>query len=140
MQISRKADYALRAVNYLVNQPNNKRSSISEIAEKEGIPRDFLAKILKELCRAGFLKSYQGVTGGYQLAKDKSDISFLNVIEAMQGEVKVNMCIDENGGCQCQHRISCTMLPFWEEIQKNVVRDLSEVTFDNPRLQSRQAN
>jgi Rrf2 family protein len=134
MQISRKADYALRAITFLVNQPDNKRSSISEIAESEGIPRDFLAKILKELCRTGFLKSFQGVTGGYQLAKDRSKISFLNVIEAMQGEVKVNMCVDDNGGCQCNHRISCTMLPFWKKIQKNVVRDLGEVTFDDPKF------
>jgi Rrf2 family protein len=134
MQISRKADYALRAITFLVNQPDNKRSSISEIAESEGIPRDFLAKILKELCRSGFLKSFQGVTGGYQLAKDKSQISFLNVIEAMQGEVKVNMCVDDNGGCQCNHRISCTMLPFWKKIQKNVVRDLGDVTFDDPKF------
>jgi Rrf2 family protein len=134
MQISRKADYALRAVTYLVNQPDNKRSSISEIAENEGIPRDFLAKILKELCRTGFLKSFQGVTGGYQLARDKSQISFLNVIEAMQGEVKVNMCVDEDGGCQCNHRTSCTMLPFWKEIQKKVVKDLKSITFDNPKF------
>ncbi|MBD3219296.1 MAG: Rrf2 family transcriptional regulator [candidate division Zixibacteria bacterium] len=134
MQISRKADYALRAITFLVNQPDNKRSSISEIAESEGIPRDFLAKILKELCRTGFLKSFQGVTGGYQLAKDKAKISFLNVIEAMQGEVKVNMCVDDNGGCQCNHRISCTMLPFWKKIQKNVVHDLGEVTFDDPKF------
>ena len=134
MQISRKADYALRAITFLVNQPDNKRSSISEIAESEGIPRDFLAKILKELCRTGFLKSFQGVTGGYQLAKDKSQISFLNVIEAMQGEVKVNLCVDDNGGCQCNHRISCTMLPFWKKIQKNVVRDLGDVTFDDPKF------
>jgi len=97
MQISRKADYALRAISYLVAQPEGKRSSISEIAESEGIPRDFLAKILKELCRTGFLKSFQGVTGGYILAKDRSKISFLNVIEAMQGNVRVNMCVSDDG-------------------------------------------
>lgn len=134
MQISRKADYALRAITYLVNQPDNKRSSISEIAEAEGIPRDFLAKILKELCRAGFLKSFQGVTGGYLLARAKSQISFLNVIEAMQGEVKVNMCVDEDNGCQCNHRNTCAMLPFWKDIQKKVVKDLKSITFDNPKF------
>ena len=107
MQISRKADYALRAITFMVNQPENKRSSISEIAESEGIPRDFLAKILKELCRSGFLKSFQGVTGGYQLARAKSEISFLNVIEAMQGQVRVNMCVDQNGGCQRDFTSGC---------------------------------
>jgi Rrf2 family protein len=134
MQISRKADYALRAITFLVNQPENKRSSISEIAENEGIPRDFLAKILKELCRTGFLKSFQGVTGGYQLAKNKSEITFLNVIEAMQGEVKVNMCVDEDNECQCNHRSSCAMLPFWKKIQKNVVKDLKDVRFDDAKF------
>jgi len=135
MQISRKADYALRAITYLVNQPENKRSSISEIAENEGIPRDFLAKILKELCRAGFLKSFQGVTGGYQLAKNRSDITFLNVFEAMQGEVKVNMCVDEDDLCQCNHRATCAMLPFWRKIQENVVRDLGAVNFADVKMQ-----
>jgi Rrf2 family protein len=134
MQISRKADYALRAITFMVNQPENKRSSISEIAESEGIPRDFLAKILKELCRSGFLKSFQGVTGGYQLARAKSEISFLNVIEAMQGQVRVNMCVDQNGGCQCNHRTECTMLPFWQKIQKDVVQELSDITFDDPKF------
>jgi Rrf2 family protein len=134
MQLSRKADYALRAITFMVNQPENKRSSISEIAESEGIPRDFLAKILKELCRAGFLKSFQGVTGGYQLARAKGEINFLNVIEAMQGPVRVNMCVNEIDGCSCNHREKCTMLPFWKKIQANVVRELKAVTFDDSKF------
>ena len=134
MQLSRKADYALRAITFMVNQPENKRSSISEIAESEGIPRDFLAKILKELCRAGFLKSFQGVTGGYQLARAKGEINFLNVIEAMQGPVRVNMCVNEIDGCSCNHSEKCTMLPFWKKIQANVVRELKAVTFDDSKF------
>jgi Rrf2 family protein len=135
MQISRKSDYALRAVTYLVNQPEGKRSSISEIAEAEGIPRDFLAKILKELCRAGFLKSFQGVTGGYSLAVAKSKINFLNVIEAMQGEVTVSLSLeeDESNGFGTQ-KTSTAMIPFWKRIQKNVVKELQSVSFDDPKF------
>ncbi|MBD3381306.1 MAG: Rrf2 family transcriptional regulator [candidate division Zixibacteria bacterium] len=134
MQISRKSDYALRAVTYLVNQPDGKRSSISEIAEAEGIPRDFLAKILKELCRAGFLKSFQGVTGGYTLATDRSKINFLNVIEAMQGEVHVSLSLEEGADGLGTQKTSSAMIPFWKKIQKNVVKELQSVSFDDPKF------
>ena len=83
MKISRKADYALRAVLYISKQPTDIRNSINAIAEAESVPRDFLAKILKELTRAEILKSYQGVHGGYQMAKTPNQVSVLDVIEAM---------------------------------------------------------
>ena len=67
MQLSRKADYALRAVAYAAQLKKNELASIGRIAKARGIPREFLAKILKELTRAGILVSFQGVTGGYHL-------------------------------------------------------------------------
>jgi Rrf2 family protein len=134
MHISRKSDYALRALSYVTNQKPEKKSSITEIAEAENIPRDFLAKILKELTRSGILKSFQGVTGGYQLAKPRETISFLNVIEAMEGPLKVNLCAGSKDDCGCGRFEKCAMKEFWDEVQKNLVKTLSEVNFGDPRL------
>ena len=58
MQLSRKADYALRAVKHLSSLPKGKLGSINSIAAAEAIPREFLAKILKDLTRGGIL-SYE---------------------------------------------------------------------------------
>ncbi len=134
MHISRKSDYALRALSYVTNQKPEKKSSITEIAEAENIPRDFLAKILKELTRAGILKSFQGVTGGYQLAKSRETITFLHVIEAMEGPLKVNLCAGSEDDCGCGRFDRCAMRAFWNEIQANLVRTLSGIDFGDSRL------
>ncbi len=120
MKISRKADYALRAVLYIAKQPAEKRNSINAIAESETVPRDFLAKILKELTRSEILKSYQGVHGGYQLSKAPNHVSVLDVIEAMDGPLGLNLCVRGEDGCDCNKAEKCAMFPFWDKMQKQV--------------------
>lgn len=84
MQISYKAIYAIKAVIYVASHKGNKLCTITEIAENEKVPREFLAKILKELTQRGILRSYRGVQGGYKLAKAEGEVSFLDIIEAVQ--------------------------------------------------------
>lgn len=129
MKISRKSDYALRAVLYIARQTNDKRSSINAIAESERVPRDFLAKILKELTRAEILKSYQGVHGGYQLGRSPAQISVLDVIEAMDGPLGVNLCVRGEIGCDCEHSDRCAMHPFWRKVQTQLRSSLKNETF-----------
>lgn len=128
MKISRKADYALRAVLYISKQPVDKRNSINAIAESESVPRDFLAKILKELTRAEILKSYQGVHGGYQLAKSPNQVSVLDVIEAMDGPLGINLCVRGEDGCDREKSQCCTMFPFWDKLQKQLKTILKNET------------
>ena len=136
MHISRKSDYALRALAFIADQKPDKKSSISEIAESQGIPRDFLAKILKELTRAGILKSFQGVTGGYQLVRPRESISFLNVIEAMEGPLKVNLCAGADKDCGCNRYEECTMKAFWDKLQISLKKTLSEANFGDPQYRA----
>ncbi len=124
MKISRKADYALRAVVFLSKQPDEKRSSINEIAEAEEIPRDFLAKILKDLTRAQILRSYQGVRGGYRLARDAGKINMLEVIEAMDGPIGVSQAMRDKTDY-------AGMYPFWNQLQNEVTKSLSSKTMND---------
>ncbi len=124
MKISRKADYALRAVVFLSRQPEDKRSSINEIAESEEIPRDFLAKILKDLTRAQILRSYQGVRGGYRLAKEPSKINMLEVIEAMDGPIGVSQAMRDKTDY-------AGMYPFWNQLQNDVMKSLANKSIDS---------
>jgi Rrf2 family protein len=130
MQLSRKADYALRAVAYVAQLKKMELASIGRIARARNIPREFLAKILKELTRAGILVSYQGVTGGYRLARSPKDISFLDVIEAMEGPVAVNLCVD-GSHCDCTREKGCEIRPFFVKQQDNITRALRRQTFAN---------
>ncbi len=113
MRLSRKSDYALRAVRHLSTLPKGKLGSINSVSEAEEIPREFLAKILKDLTRSGILVSFQGVTGGYRLAKLPKEVTFLNVIEAIDGPVHLNLCT-ETANCSCEKFDNCQMKGFWE--------------------------
>ena len=128
MQISRKSDYALRAMVYIAAWPNDKICSINEISEAEKVPREYLAKILKELSLQGLLHSYKGINGGYRLAKSRDEITFLDIIESMQGKIMVNDCIRHTDDSVCSKKPSCAMHPFWQKEQERVVSSLSSVS------------
>jgi len=128
MQISRKADYAIRALIYVAAVNGKRTCSINEIAENEKVPREYLAKILKELTQKGFLISYKGVHGGYRLAKKRGEISFLNILEATQGPFVVSSCNmpvhDETG---CKGKDACASYPFWDDVHKKLYKIFSDM-------------
>ena len=87
MQISRRVDYGLRAVLYLSVQDPEKWCSKTEIAKQQGVPKKFLDKIIRDLMRCGLIKSKQGACGGYTLNRSPEQISFYDIIEAIEGPV-----------------------------------------------------
>src|SRR5262245_29639491 len=126
MQISRRVDYGLRAVIYLSGQDPEKCCSIGEIAKQQGVPRKFLEKIIQDLIRGGLIKSKRGSCGGYQLARTPEAISFCDVIEAIEGPIAVNACMDQHLGCDQMPR--CTMIGVWSEVQHKITEVLSRTT------------
>lgn len=113
MRLSRKSDYAIRAIRHISGLGKGNLGSINSIAEGEKIPREFLAKILKDLTRGGILVSYQGVKGGYAMAREPKEVSFLNVIEAIDGPIHLNLCTEPDG-CRCEQYNTCDIKGFWE--------------------------
>ena len=132
MQLSRKADYALRAIRFLSGLPKGKLGSINTIAAAEDIPREFLAKILKDLTRSGLLVSYQGVTGGYRMSQQPREVSFLDVIEAIEGPVHINLCT-ETETCACSKAESCSMRTFWVQQENSFKKALAKHNFGRYR-------
>jgi Rrf2 family protein len=89
-RIPRRVDYGLRAVIYLSVQDPRKCCSITEIAKQYGVPKEFLKKIIQDLIRSGLIKSKRGAFGGYTLARSPEQISFYDVIAALEGPIAVN--------------------------------------------------
>lgn len=87
MQISKKADYALRAMAILASLPPDRTMQAQEMAETGKIPIKFLEQILLVLKRAELLRSKRGVGGGYRLGRESRLISVADVIEAVDGEL-----------------------------------------------------
>jgi len=126
MQIPRRVDYGLRAVIHLSEQEPGKCSSIAEIARHQGMPKKFLEKIVQNLVRGGLIQSKRGPAGGYMLARSPEMISFSDVIEAIEGPISVNACMDHALGCDQMPR--CTMIGVWSEVQRSVTEVLSRTT------------
>jgi Rrf2 family protein len=126
MQITRETDYAIRCVDYLSDKWGSV-TMVDEISRGKCVPRSFLAKILQKLTKASIVKSYRGVKGGFELARSPKEITLLDVIEAIQGPVAMNVCaIDET---MCDFSNSCAVHPVWIEVRREVEKILREKTF-----------
>jgi Rrf2 family protein len=126
MQVSRKVDYALRAVIHLADAEAAERiCSVAEISSRERIPRQFLEKIVQELIHKGLVRSRRGPRGGYVLARPADKLTFRDVIEAVEGPIALNNCTGDHADCSLIG--ACGMERVWREGQRRVM-DLFEGT------------
>jgi Rrf2 family protein len=126
MQVSRKVDYALRAVIHLANQEAAGRAcSVAGIAAAERLPKQFLEKIVQQLIHKGLVRSRRGPHGGYVLARDPAMVTFRDVIEAVEGPISLNACVGDHPDCFLIG--ACGMNRVWAEGQRRVM-DLFETT------------
>ena len=128
MQITRQADYALRAVIYLSKLEPDQRAATSQIAQQQRIPPSFLAKIVSQLSVAGLLQTSRGARGGVSLARPPENITVLDVVEAIDGPILLNECVSQSGICEFGD--DCPMKPVWCETQKELTSRLNTITFD----------
>jgi len=127
MRITRQADYAIRTVSYLAKQSEGRVVTVEEISEEMMIPRSFTAKIVQRLTRAGITSSTRGVKGGFVLNRPPEAITLLDVVEAIDGPVDMNVCVLQEDACS---RVSfCEIHPIWKEIHREVTEALRRRDF-----------
>jgi Rrf2 family protein len=127
MQITRQADYAVRAVLHLARVGSTERSATSMVAKEQNIPPSFLAKIISQLSIAGLLHTSRGARGGVTLAREPKDITLLEVIEAIDGPIQLNECVGNNGICTFEE--NCPIRPVWCDAQDELVTRLRSTNF-----------
>lgn len=132
MIYSRSAEYAIRAFVHLAQVPEGKYAMVKNIAEQEGIPAHFLAKILQQLARKGLLRSSKGPTGGFALRMDPADISLFTIVEALDGMTEYQHCA--SGLSECSDEMPCSMHDSWvalrsrimDYLERNTIADLAK--------------
>lgn len=132
MQITRQADYALRAVLYLARSDPQTRVATAEIAREEHIPATFLAKIVSQLSAIGVLQAMRGARGGVRLAKPPNEITLLEIVEAIDGPITLNECVTNTEACSMTE--SCPLRPVWCDAHALLVDKLRQTTFDQLSL------
>lgn len=131
MQIPRKIEYALRAMIHLADNPGGVARG-TEIARMEHIPKYYLEKVIRDLMRRGLVRARRGPGGGYQLARPAETISFRDVIEAVEGPITLNVCVDGSAACNLQP--TCRMFRVWEEGQRVLLDVFSHTTLSEVAL------
>jgi Rrf2 family protein len=127
MQITRQADYAVRAVLHLAQIKNGDRAATSIVAKEQRIPPSFLAKIISQLSIAGLLHTSRGARGGVTLARAPGEITLLEVIEAIDGPIQLNECVGDDGICTFDKE--CPVKSVWCEAQTELVSRLKQTDF-----------
>ncbi len=102
MKYSQATNYALHTMLYFVTLPPGRTVGVQQLAEFQELSPTYLSKILTKLVKAGLIESTPGIHGGYKLTRNKADISFLDVISAIEGTASLFSC-----GTEHNHHHTC---------------------------------
>lgn len=126
MVITRATEYAIRSVIFLAQQPKNEIILKKDICRTQEVTPAFLTKIFQPLIKAGIVSSQRGVGGGFLLARDASEITMLDILQAEEGLLKLNHCITDAEFCDRDSY--CSAHKVWQEAQGEMAKVLQRYT------------
>ncbi len=126
MRLTRAGEYAIRCMIYLAHKGEGVQVSKQEICERAEVPSHFLAKIAQQLAKAQLIIIRQGPKGGYSLLGKAEDVSLLQVVEVMIGEISLNDCVDRPQSCIVSNH--CSVHKIWEKARDQLRETLGAVS------------
>ena len=139
MHVPVQVDYGVRALVDLAQHSGETAVRASEIARRQGIPQQYLARVLHSLQRHGLTKAQRGPLGGHSLARRPSEITMGAVMTYLGGSVALVACLDDAGNCE--QSACCGQQSVWREaetamwqvLNATTIADLVERTPSTPR-------
>ncbi len=125
LELTKKGDYAIRAMLALARQEGGLRSARS-IADEMDIPPRFLPQVMADLARAGLVRAVQGRSGGYELVEPSDQTSLLAIVEAIEGPSRRETCVLRGGPCGSDGR--CAVHDAFCAAENGVIEALDSVT------------
>ncbi|NFM46262.1 RrF2 family transcriptional regulator [Clostridium botulinum] len=125
MKYSKATNYALHTMLFLAMDRPNKIVGVQELAEKQKVSPTYLSKILTKLVKEGMINSSSGVNGGYSLSQNWEDISFLDIIHAIEGKSSLfDCCLDSPSECVIKKVMLSAEKKMEEELSNQKISDL----------------
>lgn len=118
MQLKTTTDYAIRTLIYLAEKGGI--SSSTEVADRMRIPHKYLINTAKYMKNAGLICTHNGSNGGYSLAKNPEDITLLDIVNVMEGTMKISRCIEADMHCSRFAAATCPLRTFYLELQSEM--------------------
>jgi len=131
MKLTRGTDYGLRGMVYLAAQPFEQVTLLHDVARHQEVPESYLAKIFQDLSKAGLVRSHRGANGGFSLARPANEITLRQVIEALQGPIALNRCLDARDVCARSE--DCPVAKVLRKAQEQLLETLDAATLDTLR-------
>lgn len=125
LRFTKRADYGLMAINYIVIHREDRAVSAKRIAEEFAIPPELLAKILQRLAKRGFIISHNGPKGGYVLARSPEEITVGQVVRALEGPINIVSCLED---LDCPQFQRCNLRRPVQKIQASISYLLDTMT------------
>ncbi len=126
MHVPVQVDYGIRALVDLAQHSDRSAVRASEIARRQGIPPQYLARVLHSLQRHGLTKAQRGPLGGHSLARRPSEITMGAVLACLGGTVSLVMCLDDAGSCE--QSSCCGQQSVWREAEAAMWKVLNATT------------
>jgi len=126
MQLSVGTDYAIHGLVYLALRPRGQVVYVSEVAKAQNISESYLAKVFQNLARTGLVVSYRGSKGGYMLAKPSEQITFRDILQAVEGPSPLYTCLDQRRDCHIG--LDCKILMILREAEQKMYEVLERTT------------
>ncbi|MCB0349952.1 MAG: Rrf2 family transcriptional regulator [Bdellovibrionales bacterium] len=106
-RLNRKIEYALIALKYMSSKFAGQLTTVKEICAATNIPFDATSRVMQQMAQKNVLKAEHGAQGGYMLITDLSKISFLDIVELINGQVEVVRCVSSLD--ECEFSTGCNM-------------------------------
>lgn len=130
LTLTRRTEYALMALTYMSRLSQDEVASAREIAESHGIPTPLLMNILKDLNQCSLVRSLRGARGGYALACSLSEISLADLIEKLEGPLRLVRCADDSAESadNCDLECRCSVRSPLMKVHARIKSLLQQVT------------
>ncbi|PWJ51234.1 RrF2 family transcriptional regulator [Faecalicatena contorta] len=126
MRFQITTDYAIRMLLFMAQREG--QVSTAEVAAKElGITYSYFNKVAYKIRMAGFLESIQGPGGGYCISKNAADITLYDIVTVMEGDIRINRCLEEDGFCSRNATQICPVHKTLEALQNQMIDTLKSV-------------
>ena len=136
LKISKKADYALMALQHIAavqfgDVTPGRVVNTKEIAEEYHIPVELLAKVLQTFAKSALIESHNGPKGGYLLGKNPREITIAQILESLEGPLGIMDCSHEKDGDACMQRENCNIRTPLLKVQDSIAQLLNNMTLQD---------